>query len=156
MNEENTRILGDTFPRLYRDLRRDKPQQPIGRGFECGDGWFQLIFDLSTNIEKVASKLGIDPASDDWPEALQVKEKFGGLRYYIRTAEPDELEVEKAGEMISVRPISGNVEIQSLCRDAEKNSLTICEDCGALGTFRRRGWVRVTCDSCEEKRLKGK
>jgi len=37
-------------------------------GFECSDGWFQLIWDLCEDLEKIVP--------EDF-EVIQVKEKFG-------------------------------------------------------------------------------
>lgn len=56
----------------------------MGRGFECGDGWFRLVWHLSIAIEDEAAKAGIDDRSDRWPKATQVKEKLGSLRFRLR------------------------------------------------------------------------
>ena len=53
----------------------------------------------------------------------QVKEKFGGLRFY------------------AVPWVEAITEI-------EDRSLTICEDCGAPGEPRKGGWIRTLCDGC--------
>lgn len=42
-------------------------------GFECGDGWFSLLFELSTKLKEVGFN-GI---------VNQVKEKFGTLRFCV-------------------------------------------------------------------------
>ena|SRR5574343_828261 len=56
----------------------------------------------------------------------QIKEKFGGLRFYTGAA-PDELL-----DMIS---------------EAEKKSYTLCETCGKPGTLKKeRGWLRTACE----------
>jgi hypothetical protein len=81
MNNENTRKLLEKYPCLYGisntvnpwSDKLDKPFLPIeGFGIECGDGWFDLLDDLSNKIEGL--KLGI--------QATQVKEKYGTLRFY--------------------------------------------------------------------------
>ena len=51
MNLENTEKLLTTYPSLYRELRK--------WGFECGDGWFDLIWQVSTEIEPAAHLEGI-------------------------------------------------------------------------------------------------
>lgn len=82
---------------------------------EAGDGWFRLIYDLCEQIQKHADEKGLNLL------ALQVKEKFGGLRFYIRGAD------EHIGALID---------------EAERKSFTICEVCGEPGERRTScGWV---------------
>lgn len=69
------------------------------------------------------------------PRAVQVKEKFGGLRFYMS---------------------STNDEIRDLVSNVEALSFKTCEDCGSPGTLRQTGWYRTLCDSCEEKTKKRK
>jgi hypothetical protein len=47
----------------------------MGFGFECGDGWFDLVYDCFIRISEANCETVI----------VQVKEKFGGLRVYCRT-----------------------------------------------------------------------
>lgn len=61
------------------------------------------------------------------PTILQVKEKFGGLRFYVRGG--------------SARIDAG---IGIICGLSER----ICENCGAPGTQRNTGWVKTLCDNC--------
>lgn len=108
MNQDNASKLREGFPFL----------EPIY--FECGDGWFQLIWDLCEAIEPLA------PAAF---AAVQVKEKFGGLRFY-------------AGAV--------SKEVYKLIDGAEEKSFTICEQCGETGKVRYGGWVRTLCDGCAQ------
>src|SRR5580693_361247 len=83
---------------------------------QCGPGWSKLIDPL---IAK-ANELG---ATVD-----QIKEKFGGLRFYFTpgTADTDELE-----EMIE---------------RAEIESMVTCEMCGKPGKLARSAtWLKVLC-----------
>ena len=89
--------------------------------FEIGDGWFPLIKEL---IEDLIS-LGWDK------QTCQVKEKFGGLRFYINT---------------------GSDEIFDRISKAEEDSYKICEKCGKPGELRNDiGWYRTLCDEEYEK-----
>jgi len=91
-------------------------------GFECSDGWFNLIWDLCEKIEKTSPSKNF--------EVLQVKEKFGGLRFYTSSA---------------------SKKIFDLIRDAETESYCTCELCGNSGKLKHRGiWVKTLCDSCAE------
>ncbi len=102
-------------------------------GFECGDGWHRMIYDLSAAVEASARHRGVDPDSDEWPLVQQVKEKYGGLRSYLWNA---------------------NEEIGKLVEEAERQSLRTCEQCGQAGRVRDGSWVHTLCDQCERERAK--
>lgn len=89
-------------------------------GLECSDGWFDLIWDLCDSIKKTIESKGIDNF-----EVIQVKEKFGGLRFYCDNS---------------------TEEIDQLIRAAENKSYVTCEVCGQPGKFRTGGWVKTLCD----------
>ncbi len=122
MNKENDEFLCTTYPRLYRD-RRGSPQQTcMAWGFPSGDGWFYLIRKLSERLEALGGSI----------VASQVKEKFGGLRFYIHS---------EYGEIPA--------EAFDLCHEAESDSWKICQRCGSPGSLRTGGWSRTLCDPCE-------
>jgi indole-3-glycerol phosphate synthase len=62
-------------------------------------------------------------------KAVQVKEKFGALRFYTSVAAND-------------------VEAKIIA-EAEKASACTCEECGQPGKARGGGWIRTLCDQCE-------
>ncbi len=129
MNSENRKILFDTFPRLYRDaIQEFDPAVPLTGIFWCRDGWFDLIFDLSSKIEQQARDEGLD--SDNWPNISTVKEKFGKLVYNGR------------------HMASWSEAIKGLIVAAKEESARTCELCGMPGTMRTGGVWRVRCDSC--------
>jgi hypothetical protein len=99
--------LLDMYPQLYKHCKY----------FECKDGWFDIINKFSQLVE---------PLCTDSMYATQVKEKFGGIRFYMSE------ETEK---------------ISSLIRDLEYHSLITCETCGAPGKRRGRDWLYVSCDN---------
>lgn len=86
-------------------------------GNASGDTITQGEIDLRKQImEEEASKV---------PVAVQVKEKFGGLRFYVRAA------TDKHYNFISF---------------AESMSYRTCEECGAPGKTYTDGWHRTMCD----------
>jgi hypothetical protein len=103
MNVENTKKLLTTYPLLYRKLRE--------WGFECGDGWFDLVWQLSAEIELAARLEGIPESSDIWPSVGVLKYKLGDLRVQFTA------------------PVSDN--IRDLVEKARDLSVTICELCAA-------------------------
>jgi hypothetical protein len=91
--------------------------------FECDSGWYQLIKDLITDLIELG-----------WnKEVCQIKEKFGGLRFYINEASD---------------------EMHDRISQAEKESYETCEDTGQPGKLRTDlGWWVTLCDAEYEKRL---
>jgi len=118
MTEDLENKLFNEFPNLYKI--DDTLQRNLMKfGFMCGDGWFKIIYNLSKKL----SNLNLP---DDF-EVFEVKEKFGGLRYYVN---------------------DGNEEVYKLISEAEEKSYTTCEVCGKIGKIRNSGWVKTLCDEC--------
>lgn len=109
-------VLRYHFPNLYPDYF----------GFECGGGWFDLLWDLSRDLSRLQRKEPLSVGTID-----QVKEKFGTLRFYI----------------------SGSREAYNIINTYEEKSGTICENCGGLGQVIRnkRDWYRVLCEKCRQE-----
>ena len=126
VNKENTEQLFTDFPRLFRGRTEPITTNLMSWGFCCDDGWFSLIYDLSKEITEHAEKNGLDP------KASQVKEKFGGLRFYV----------ESEDEAIS-----------KLIDEAEAKSFTLCEECGEPGITRRNksNWLVTLCQKCRNQ-----
>jgi hypothetical protein len=99
----------------------DKDLIKDSKFFECGDGWYPLIKDLITDL----IVLGWDK------QTCQVKEKFGGLRFYINGA---------------------SEEIYKRIRIAEDLSYETCETCGEKGELRSVGWYKTLCNKHHEER----
>lgn len=100
------------------------------RGFECGDGWFDLIDRLSCACEReIQTLVAQGLPQDGWPRIAQIKEKFGGLRFYVHG------------------PVSEAVQAQIQQAQTE-TSFHICECCGAPGMLRTDQVVHIRCDSC--------
>jgi len=123
MNKENTKYLLEKYPKLYRQHSLPMTQTCMCWLFECGDGWFQIIDDLSKKITE------LDPDV----QAAQVKEKFGGLRFYID---------------------GGSDKVHKLIEEAEEESYKTCEGCGTKENVSqtKTGWVKTLCDKCKEER----
>lgn len=76
--------------------------------FECDEGWFSIIDELCRNITNYLSN---NPTVEK-VTALQVKEKFGSLRFYIS---------------------GGDEQINEFIKDAEAKSIITCELTGGAG-----------------------
>lgn len=100
---------------LENGVLRDKPRITSRHYFTVGDGWLHLIINL---IEELIAA-GWDR------EVVQVKEKFGGLRFYTNSA-----------------PEGG----YDIINKYEALSQETCEICGEKGKLRDTGWMRTLCD----------
>jgi len=125
MNEKNTRYLIETYPVLYQGHKWPLTQNLMAFGFECGDGWFKLLDKLSAVITE------IDKTEGTTTIAVQVKEKFGGLQFYIE---------------------GGSEAVFLAIETAEEFSEKTCEWCGESGMTRGNGWIYTLCDECWKKK----
>lgn len=98
--------------------------------FDVGEGWYDLIAELSHKLEvMIVEYMKEEPEDEFIPRAVQVKEKFGGLRFYMSTY------LEDMSELID---------------EAEDKSYEICEICGDVGkVIAKQGWIRTRCMTCK-------
>jgi len=89
---------------------------------ECDKGWHTLIENCHAEL------LALDPKY----KILQIKEKFGGLRYYFQLSTDSLDTCQKADDIVA---------------KYESKSWTTCEICGDEGALRNREWRRVLCDT---------
>ena len=119
MKKKLEQKIFEDFPNLYYP---EKPETEtlMCFGFECSDGWFDLIYRLSKDLNEM----------EDLPEGfeiIQVKEKFGSLRVY---------------------PNYDNEKIYDRINQAEKEASETCESCGKPGELKEGGWMRTLCEEC--------
>jgi hypothetical protein len=122
MRPELDEALCRDFPLLYRDRHAPKHTTCMCWGFP-GDGWEPLIRRLSVKLEAAIAVMPEDER--ELCRAFQVKEKYGTLRFYMTT------ETEEMSEWIA---------------EAEDESAVTCEECGAPGRLRSKGWLYTACD----------
>ena len=131
MKQELDKLLCERYPKMM--VNRNLPMQETCMcwGFECGDGWFNILDQLMGNIqhhidwknkkEEVVAQVTLD----------QVKEKFGTLRFYYT---------------------GGDDVIDGMVRMAESMSGVMCEECSAPAKTHGPGWIRTICKPCDTKR----
>jgi len=143
MREELEQKLIEKYPQIF----NRPPHRTEEAGYyvyPCvGDGWFDLLDTLcGTNqdvIDRRAKSIenGFTDPDMRIPQvvATQIKEKFGGLRFYF---------------------IGGDDVTRGAIELAESMSFRICEQCGKPGRPRNDGWVQTLCDehAAERTRLR--
>jgi hypothetical protein len=120
--DEFAKRMEETYPNMFKEAYG---------GFAVGAGWWTIIESLCNNIQS-----HIDwqvKRGKDCPQVVveQIKEKFGGLRFYYS---------------------GGDDEISGMVHMAESWAAHSCETCGAPGERRGGGWIRTLCDYHEEIR----
>jgi hypothetical protein len=106
--------------------------------FDCGDGWYDLINTLCHGAQEHINwtvKAMHNNNNKFCPQitAVQVKEKFGSLRFYYD---------------------GGDDYIRGMVSFAESMSAKTCENCGEKATVKTNGWIKNLCSPCAEKSKK--
>jgi hypothetical protein len=157
MRKELDEALCARYPLIFKDRNADMRTTAMCWGFDCGDGWYNIIDTLcgmltseyrgaKSRYDHLAevgignvlygtktvtqealdeAKTKLDEETLKVPVAVQVKEKFGGLRFYVQAA------TNKHYDFISF---------------AESMSYRTCEMCGAPGKTYTDGWHTTLCD----------
>lgn len=154
MNKELDEKLCKDFPEIFRDRHGDTRTTAMCWGFDCGDGWEPVIRFACKRIMSKVDRLRYaikyceeNLNKSEWntrekldekkqqleeelkfiPVAAQVKEKFGGLRFYVN---------------------GGNDRVWDIIGTAESLSYHVCEECGTMKNVMTYtcGWNRTLCD----------
>lgn len=128
--------LKEKYPEMYHN---------VYCGISINEGWYKIVESLSAimyhevkyNNERREKLLKDNkynqeiPDELEFPEVHQIKEKFGGLRFYA-----DKMSKHAQGAL----------------RMAEAMAEHTCEYCGEPGEMRHGGWIKVLCDKHEAER----
>ncbi len=101
-----------------------KPRTPQGwYGYASPKGWWKIVAEVHQKLEALYPDY----------EVFQIKEKFGGLRYYCSVDHMDMAE--------------------TIIREAEKQAYLTCEECGQPGELRQSiGYWATLCNKHNEER----
>ncbi len=143
MNKTLDNYLCESYPRIFIERELPTSESCMGRGFECGNGWFPIINSLCNHIQghiDLHNRFAETWKEEKIPQfvATQVKEKFGALRIYHR---------------------GGDKYCEGMVDMAASWSWSTCEICGDGGKrlvgHTNSGWIASLCQRCA-KRLKRK
>lgn len=123
MSPELDKQLVAKYPKIFVNRHASPETTAMCWGFECGDGWYDLIDRLCSEIQWHLDK-NAKPHTEQFV-AVQVKEKFGTLRFYGS---------------------GGDNKIHNMIWFAESFSGKLCEECGSPAKVRSGGWIRTLCD----------
>lgn len=154
MREELDKQLCEKYPLIFRDRHEDPSKTCMYWGLACGDGWYDILdracaliqnhIDYSYKQIEWDRKWNekVNDPDHEWTAfverkereirepvqqvvAMQIKEKFGGLRFYYN---------------------GGDDYIRGVVSMAEEMSYVTCETCGKPGKLRQGGWYQTLCD----------
>jgi len=121
--------LMSAYPQLFPKDADGKPREP-DCGAWCPVGWQPMVEELCSKLAKIVDEKNLIFRID------QIKEKFGGLRFYYS------YEGERANE------------ISDLIHEAEQRSFEICEVTGEEGDLCMKGnygWMKTLSPSEAER-----
>lgn len=125
MSPKLSKKLAVAYPVLF---GQDSTSKIIGYpfykdGFLVGDGWFKVIFELAHYLEKYNDT---DPAVP--VVCVQVKEKWGSMRFIVNKIPPGATNLVEAAEVATTK---------------------ICESCGNDGVLVQvSDWYKTLCTDC--------
>ena len=125
MKKELQEKLYQKFPKLFREKDKTVRESCMVWGICCGDGWYNIIDALCTELTEYCKETGLDVV------ATQVKEKLSGLSFYV-----------------------GGVDgqAQKIVSKHASMSYKTCEHCGNEGDRKSdRRWIYTMCDTCWDK-----
>ena len=117
--ENFAKRMEEKFPKMF--------EHKYG-GFAVGTGWYPILEALCANIQQHTDWANRESQVVPQVVVEQIKEKFGGLRFYYQ---------------------GGDEQIHGMVRMAEAWAANCCEECCAPGIRRSGGWIRTLCDKHE-------
>ena len=181
MKQELDKLLCEKYPKMMVNRNKDMKETCMCWGFECGDGWFNILDQLMSQIQHHI----------DWKE----KQRAGAIKYNEMAAQAkagnfdlfeetmkalpnDEYKEKRLSEIVAgdFRPVpesipqvtldqvkekfgtlrfyyqGGDDYISGMVSLAESMTAVTCENCGNPGSCRGGGWVHTYCTPCEEAR----
>ena len=126
MRQELSDKLIQKYPDMFYEDSRGEQTPTMHRNIiYCSDGWYDILERLCEDIYAMR------------PKVMQIKEKFGGLRFYASL------------------PSDYGEQGWKRIRQAEEEAAETCEICGKPGELRIvDGWRATNCDECHKIHLK--
>lgn len=181
MKQELDKLLCERYPKMMVNRNKDMMETCMCWGFECGDGWFNILDQLMGSIQHhIDWKEKQRKWAIDYNEmAAQCKAgNFDLFEESMKDITNSEYKEQRLAEIVAgdFREIPESIPQVTLDQVKEKfgtlrfyysggddyisgmvslaESLTgvTCESCGNVGERRGGGWVHTYCTPCEEAR----
>lgn len=130
MTPELDAKLCEKYPLIFKNRYADPMTTAMCWGFDCGDGWYNIIDALCRQIQGRIDWVNRKEEAMQQVVASQVKEKYGTLRFYYD---------------------GGDDQIDGMVTMAEAMSARTCEVCGNVGTLDdSESWLSTRCETHKE------
>lgn len=165
MKKELQLKLYEKFPKIFAQRNKPMTETCMCWGIDTDDGWYDLI-------SMLCDLLQWDIERNKYPEieAVQVKEKYGTLRFYTAGVYKEEMRSTFKARMkgriyhfLRLMMLKFCKELyqrdqhyytqEGMIRFAEYLSGYICEKCGSnTNVTQTQGWIVTLCDKCMKER----
>ena len=181
MKRELDELLCKKYPAMMVNREKSMRETCMCWGFECGDGWFQILNQLMGNIQHhidwrlrqrevaikmreiaVQLKAGNNELFDqDMKDMINLEYKEKRRQELIaqplrEIPEPiAQVTLDQVKEKFGTLRFyytGGDEYISGLVSMAESMTGVTCEECGNPGESRGGGWIHTYCEPCEEAR----
>ena len=129
MDSHKTNELYEKFPHLYRERTAPLESSDMGWGFQCENGWYKIIYEMSKKIDKISPEGEHAPAI-----SLVSRHEDGTLHVAVRNTTPP---------------------VADIVMNAREQSRLTCEYCAYTPAFLRRSKGsqkgHIACGRCLRK-----
>jgi hypothetical protein len=181
MKLELDKLLCEKYPKMMVNRNKNMQETCMCWGFECGDGWFNILNQLMGSIQHhIDWKEKQRKWAIDYNE-MATQAKSGNFDLFeesmkdltnpeykekrlIEILAGDFREVPAAIPQVTLDQVKekfgtlrfyytgGDDYISGMVSLAESMTGVTCEECGNPGKSRGGGWIHTYCDPCEESR----
>lgn len=178
MKDELDKQLCETYPYMFQERNMPMSNTCMCWGFAHGDGWFNIINQLCSNIEhhvrwareqraralmfnrrleKATALNDIAPLLPKNPTKWQIQDAEEALRKGQPRPVPNKVQrvvVEQVKEKFGTLRFyyrGGDEQVCGMVRMAEAMSGVTCEECGSPGTTGGQGWITTLCSQHREE-----
>ena len=181
MKQELDKLLCEKYPKMMVNRNKDMQETCMCWGFECGDGWYNILNQLMGNIQHhIDWKEKQRKWAIDYNEmAAQAKAgNFDLFEEANKSLTNEEYKNERLAEIVagdfrqvpeSIPQVTldqvkekfgtlrfyysgGDEYISGMVTMAEAMSGVTCEECSAPAETHGGGWIRTICQPCETRR----
>jgi hypothetical protein len=176
MKQELDQLLCQRYPKMMVNRNKSMMETCMCWGFECGDGWFNILDQLMNNIQHhidwkekqrqwaidhnamfTQCREGIfdlfEASMGACTDAAYKEKRLADLLKAGFRAVPDSIpqvtldQVKEKFGTLRFYYSGGDDIIDGMVSMAESMSAVTCEECGDPGTLRGKNWIYTACDT---------